>query len=306
MVRKTPLWSAGTPNNVKSPCALQADPCCRRAITVSRRSRGSGTIPNRKSSGNSADREARKPNETTKLPIHASTRANIAIESCTSDPIRVVQTRIQRSIATATIRSPTPGRMANAVMPESDRRSRRSSAALTGRMRRIYVYSSLCSDNEKVSTNDRQHIRSDAAHRAKKNVRCRCRSVIAFSVIEFSSRAHSCAIQFIDKLAILVPCECQDSSLRPFPGYPPLSALSHDRHPAACPPPAIDIARKGKPDVFTFAQVYQQAKQILIDLYCAWLIQVIRVNENGCQAISGQNNFKLELPQIDRPCIQDM
>src|ERR1019366_4623733 len=165
MVSMMPSCATGTPTAAKSAYAAKADPCCNKRTISLNATCGSGTNPNKKQRGKSNDRETREPKQRTKTPIHDNTRANILIESCSSDGSEADQTLTKPAAKTAIARRAEPARTFGVTIDRTDCHSRKIRAALTGRIRSMYVYSSFRSASAKVATRGRHPTSKETARR---------------------------------------------------------------------------------------------------------------------------------------------
>ena len=78
----------------------------------------------------------------------------------------------------------------------------------------------------------------------------------------------------------------------------------HDSHPAAFPPPAIDIAWQGQPKIVILGESRQVSQQLGVSVLSPLRNHVVRVNDAADQAMCLRNDADLVFPKFDRVVVQ--
>src|ERR1019366_1635182 len=110
--------------------------------------------------------------------------------------------------------------------------------------------------------------------------------------------------QFIDQFPIDFGRKRQHRTIGAFTFNAPGIRILDDGHPASYSPPRVNLARKRSPELMFVALLTQPTKQGLVHRPRVVTVNVVRMNDEACQAILLENQADLLLPQIDRPLVQ--
>src|SRR6185436_15161393 len=69
----------------------------------------------------------------------------------------------------------------------------------------------------------------------------------------------------------------------------PLGASLHQPHLASLPPPLIDVAGQGYPDLFVVPQFLEVPEQLPVDVLCALRKDVVGVDDKANESVASEN-----------------